>query len=276
MVEFAGGEPAPEIVWEREKFRVSAASVAVHFMANLPTATRSHIRSIVLLEDRAAVAWPQCHAQGLIPYCQENSNLRIERRVSLWRAVFPAGAESVFCVALGDPDDVGPNRIDVLRADSITRQGLAPWIMEAIALPQFGMPPQSFSLIIDGEPTSDKSAWVFQSVIQRDAAWQTAFEKHCTRQTEEGQWAKIRENDSFLGNGFPQALRNITSGQYTIVKCNFDPGEEWDPGYFVRKGRNWTRKQWQRNWYDHEPRQFDMDTPLPCWLGLRLEDALPE
>ena len=88
-------------LWKRIKWRWSAAVMCVHFLKSIPPSTRLHLRNIVLLEDRPSVASPHCkqdycniwtisepftlgHAHGLIPYCAENSRLRIERHVNLW------------------------------------------------------------------------------------------------------------------------------------------------------------------------------------------------
>lgn len=69
--------------WTRGKYRFSAATMAIVFLSSVPVKKRLDIRNIVLHEDHTAVAWPECHGQGLITYCQENSKLRIERRLDL-------------------------------------------------------------------------------------------------------------------------------------------------------------------------------------------------
>ncbi|KAG7043978.1 zinc knuckle, partial [Colletotrichum scovillei] len=53
--------------------------------ALLPAAVRAQVRRIVIEEDREAMAAPECHGRGLIPFCQENPLLCVERRVNLWR-----------------------------------------------------------------------------------------------------------------------------------------------------------------------------------------------
>jgi hypothetical protein len=269
LLKFAGGEPHPSSFWEGTKFRFSASSVAIQYLNALPVTDRNRFRNIILLEDRVAVAWPECHAQGLIPFCQANPLLHIERRVSLWRTVFSTGSSSVFSVARA-----APGTIHRLQACQVTKRSLAPWIMEALALPQLGMPPQSFKLILDGEPIPEKSIEVFINVVQRDAAWQTAFEQLCAASTNITKWTKMVGKNGFAVRGFPEALRAIVAGD-SIVECNFDPGREWGPAPLVRTGKSWTMWQWEHYWYDHEPRNFETEAPLPTWHNLRLEDALP-
>lgn len=66
-------------------YRFSAASAAIYFLASVPAAVRAQVRRIVIEEDREAMAAPECHGRGLIPFCQENPLLCVERRVNLWR-----------------------------------------------------------------------------------------------------------------------------------------------------------------------------------------------
>lgn len=67
----------------RLKCQFSAATMAIHFLDTLSSHTQLQIRKIVLHEDNRSIAWPECHAQGLIPFCQHNPKLRIVRRVDL-------------------------------------------------------------------------------------------------------------------------------------------------------------------------------------------------
>jgi len=70
------------------KLRFSAAAAAAHFLISLSPTNRQHTRKIVVHEDHFSVARPECHAQGLVPFCQENPALRIERRSNLWKTIF--------------------------------------------------------------------------------------------------------------------------------------------------------------------------------------------
>lgn len=63
-----------------------------------------------------------------------------------------------------------------LMAANISQYYLSPWIIEALTLPSLGMPIEAFTLILDGSPTPEKSSEVWK-VVQRDAAWQAAFEE---------------------------------------------------------------------------------------------------
>ncbi|EDU41139.1 conserved hypothetical protein [Pyrenophora tritici-repentis Pt-1C-BFP] len=54
--------------------------------------SRTKHSSHVLDEDLVAIAHPASHAQGLIPYCQKNPKMRIEKRVDMWRNLLQGGA----------------------------------------------------------------------------------------------------------------------------------------------------------------------------------------
>lgn len=73
---------------ENVKYRFSAAALAVRFLESIVPATRRYIRKVILNEKEIAVGNPECRAQGLIPFCQENPGLSVERKVDLWRNIF--------------------------------------------------------------------------------------------------------------------------------------------------------------------------------------------
>lgn len=63
--------------------------MAVRFLQNLQSRNLlMHLRRLVVDEDAPFVAWPECHALGLIDFCKPNHRLHIERRIDLWNCVF--------------------------------------------------------------------------------------------------------------------------------------------------------------------------------------------
>lgn len=117
----------------------SAASMAIRFLDSIHTNTRGQMRKIVLLEEYESAAHPSSHARGLIPFCQQNPRLRVERVVNLWSTVILGE-----CAYASFPK----RRI----VESVGR-----WIAEAVALPEYGMPNGSFQLIFDGSTCPEKS-----------------------------------------------------------------------------------------------------------------------
>jgi hypothetical protein len=104
---------------DRFKYRFSAASVAISFLNSMSRFAQLQIRKIVIHEENRAVAWPQCHAQGFIPFCQRNPKLRIER-VDLWKATLPAASGLLIDNENPRPYHWGGKACDCAQADSIT------------------------------------------------------------------------------------------------------------------------------------------------------------
>jgi hypothetical protein len=266
--------------WNKLKYRFSAAASAVHFLQDASKTTRSRMRSIILHEDHIAVAWPESHAQGIIPYYQENPTLKVERTISLWRNGFHGGpdpfdlhsrASPLIVLQNRSPQFLREIRADCLRAEDITRS-IAPWIMEALALPALGMPPNAFTLTLDGNPLPEKMSEIFE-VVQADAVWQEVFEADCSKK--QINWYKTRRNESYIMSGFPQAMRDITNGN-SIVKCNFEIPESWGAGSIPEMGRRWSLGEWGEGSQVRTQQDYNTDPPLPNWLDLRREDIISE
>ncbi|KAF2249806.1 hypothetical protein BU26DRAFT_504240 [Trematosphaeria pertusa] len=260
--------------WERQKYRYSAAALAINFLASLPPHVRVQFRTLILREDRMAVGYPECHAQGLIPFCRENPRLRITQTVNLWRNAFPKGSKPLRIVL--NPASVLARRYQYnkLNAHGVT-DSVALWIMEAVALPSFGMPPGSLTVILDGDPIPSETVHVFDRVL-RDAAWQSALDEcYARKHIPSPSWFERRSHKCYRFEGFPAALDDIVKGR-SFIRCNFNPGDVWDVERLVEANRNWSAKEWARQWIDHRPRTFETTVPLPSWLELRREDALPE
>ncbi|KAK1843834.1 hypothetical protein CCHR01_13539 [Colletotrichum chrysophilum] len=169
----------------------------------------------------------------------------------------------------------------VLNSDQITAN-VATWITEALALEQEGMPLGSFSLLLDGSPCPDLCSRIFESIVQRDAAWQQAWTEAIERDIlGHFTWFE-RKGESVLRHGcwgymferFPQSLIDIARGS-SIVQCNFDIGSSWDVEAIVRKHIGWNRHKWEREWFNHTPQSWGPEPPLPQWRML-LEDNLWE
>jgi hypothetical protein len=68
----------------------SATSLAIRFLGGLSQKQRMCMRKVELYEHGKTVSNPETHAQGLIPFCQENAKLHIERHVGLWHHIYPS------------------------------------------------------------------------------------------------------------------------------------------------------------------------------------------
>lgn len=131
----------------------------------MPSDLRQCIRHVLLDEDRKGVAFPECHAQGLLPFCQENARLRIVRRVNLFKAVFaPYWSDALSAVE----DYRTRKELDA----GIAVDDLRHWIDEAAVLRAYGMPANSFSMVFDGSPEFQQQIW---DNLKRAAAVQEAM-----------------------------------------------------------------------------------------------------
>ena len=274
----------PSRCWDKEKYKFSAATFAVRFLKSVSTLVRLEMRNVVLHENHVAVAWPECHGQGLIPFCQESSNLRISHRVNLWTGILPAASVPLVSISMETPQELVSYKFDRLRAHAVSRGdmgygGVSGWIMEALRLPSLGMPTNAFTLVIDGEETPTNSTRVFD-ILQRDAARQLAYDECIgdrSKLPNQHSWLKIRDNEAYIMNGFPEALRAMHDGT-SPVKCTFDIPPPHNPYVIVTQGRGWTHRDWLMNWRIMGQLQGDVHTgpPLPTWLDLRRRDMLSE
>ncbi|KAF4880113.1 hypothetical protein CGCSCA1_v000875 [Colletotrichum siamense] len=114
---------------DRSIYRFSAAAAAICFLEAIPHENRTHLRKIILDEKNEAVSNLECHARGLISFCQEYPLLRIERRVSLWRNIFQEDVNYLDperrCVLKDRPTPA------FLNSDQITGN-VASWITKAL------------------------------------------------------------------------------------------------------------------------------------------------
>lgn len=294
-VHWCRSEDRENLRYDRSTYRFSAAAAAISFLENVPDRIRQRLRKIVLNESHEAVSTPECHARGLIPFCQVYPLLRIERRVSLWRNLFQEDVNYL------DPQ----TRCQLnfrqtpafLKSDQITGN-VALWVMEARALVPAGMPAESFSLILDGDPAPDLCAEIFQCVVQRDVAWQLAWDESFQNKILPGlswferrgesvfrhghfTWSDMHEHrfpalrKGFWGyffEDFPQAMREVGSNS-SFVKSNFGTGDASDVQEVVRQHLTWDQLKWEQEWYKHSPPWWETLPPLPEWMSILEENV---
>ncbi|KAK6224583.1 hypothetical protein QIS74_02910 [Colletotrichum tabaci] len=233
--------------------RFSAAAVAIHFMGSLPAASRMQLRDVVLDEDHEAVALPECHGRGLIPFCQENPQLRIQRRLKLWQNFFTA-----------EKTVQSPIMFMSRMTERVSR-----WMVEARALPSAGMPAASFSLLLDGSgPVSQHFSHVFQSTVQRHAAWQLAWTASQERRDplvlswfdrRGGEGLPMRGYYGYFYEDFPAAMRDLVKDDpRSIIRCNFDVGKPWDIGNSIPDHQAWSLSKWNAEWYRQDSQWWDV------------------
>ncbi|KAF4453275.1 hypothetical protein F53441_4005 [Fusarium austroafricanum] len=222
------GKTWPSSVVYRSKYQFSAAALAIRFLDHLPTSKRLSIREIVLREDRIAVGYQECHATGLIPFCRENSRLRIDHRVSLLNNIFQAAN------IVSDTHGFLRNTKKYygewppIPVGLIFRQ-LSCWSTESLAAVGAGMPADTYSLVFDGEPAIDLCSDIFQEIVLREAAFYLALDRVYPRQMDRHDCLFF----SYICVGGAEAMRRLVD-QTSVLRCNFHPGQMWSIDKFAK------------------------------------------
>ena len=302
--------PWGERFWERIEWRYSAVTAAIRFLRSWPC-TVSGTRHIVLHEDRPSVAHPECHAIGLIPFCLEYPQIRIERRVNIWRNLLIASvrgenashhAEYLQKICIGRANRETPPGLqayDSYGALQISNM-CAQWIAEALALSAKGMPVGSFTLVLDGDPAPDQAAALFD-IVQEDAATQVAQMQWYAEKSLSPSIMEMRVGGLYFAESFPQAINNIVKRE-SVVRCNFPTDNEINPKSVLDRYRHLDYRYMDGQWSPSTPgatpstwiyfglgrhfrrawiterrqNRFWPSSPLPDLLAdLALEDVIP-
>lgn len=240
---------------EYKTYFLSAASVAIDFLERIPV-QRQNIRHIILDEKDPCESYPECHGLGLIDFCKENPQLRIERRANLWTNIWLDVIQKAdYPYRPEEPDRYGNyyfdngQGYDVIDYEDGLTERVALWVVEALALVPAGMPPGSFTLVLDGSSAPEQCAQIFKGRVQRDAAWQTALVESFDRgHLPKTAYHDRRRIEGYVYEDFPQALREISTGTCSSVRANFNVGEPWDAEDMIEAQREWTLIDWDFEW----------------------------
>ncbi|KAG4272663.1 hypothetical protein FPRO04_10405 [Fusarium proliferatum] len=208
----------------RPLYRFSAVSAAVGFLDDLPINKRASLHNIIIHEDHVSEGYPDGHAMGLIPFCQENRRLRIRHRFSvasnlLQRAYFYGGCLDEIQEYKSDPNDIALLSLAAMDLYPIVANCLA----EAMYLPDAGTPDDSYTLVLDGEDAEDMCSDIFQQkVLRREAKWLAI--SRALKAAPDSDWAhemsyEIKDNPRAHA-GALEHLVNKTS----FFESNFYPG----------------------------------------------------
>ncbi|KAJ3542437.1 hypothetical protein NM208_g4093 [Fusarium decemcellulare] len=252
----------------RQAFRFSAAAVAIRFLDRLTPTHRLNLRKMVLHEDHFAIGRSECHALGLIPFCKENRQLRVERRVNLWRNILQEPQLPSF-------HELAEVEADVSKAErpcEILAQTILPslsaWLGNADAVIDAGMPVGSFTFFLDGEPALDMSSELFQQEIHHKITWELAF-RQCF-----GPSVKERLDSAIANIPLIRAMDHLVN-QTSILRCNFNPGQLWDVDTIVGEHHDLPLEDWDKKWRNLEDSGGTRETcrlapPLPSWSSMQL------
>ncbi|KAG5792310.1 hypothetical protein H9Q69_008630 [Fusarium xylarioides] len=140
----------------KRKYWFSAAAQAIRFPRQLSQQQRLLISKLILNEDRPAAAFLESHMIGMIPFCLENPKLHVEHRLNLWRNILARGDDyrirDLMAYIEGPPlllEDTPEQHQTEPEVIGKTFTGFIMHLLEAL---KEGLPPDSYSLIIDGYP----------------------------------------------------------------------------------------------------------------------------
>ncbi|POS68546.1 hypothetical protein DHEL01_v213060 [Diaporthe helianthi] len=201
------------------------------------------------------------HARGLVGFCVENRKLRVERRVSVWNTILQQQQDD-----LNDVPEMTQETAWACDETGFTTvratDNIALWLMEAASLIPAGMPKDSFTLILDGAPGNDVLSDVFIKYIQRDAAWQMAWQIALERkdgQSKTGEqnllddhFMRLRGASCYLYEDFPLVLDEIINNRSKLIQCTFDTGPKiWDVGTELNKYQSLDDEAWDKHRHNH-------------------------
>ncbi|QKD62794.2 uncharacterized protein FOBCDRAFT_324966 [Fusarium oxysporum Fo47] len=213
------------------------------------------LRGVTLIEDAYAVCSPSTHAMGLIEFCKYNPRLRIQRHIKLCRRI-PAAFHpcwdhlGYYCVG-------GPHRTEYNDGADIIPEyavkGISIWLEEAILLPDAGMPGNSYTLCLDGEPDKPFFSDIFQNILLRhDASIQASRELFRMRSHQFNGAPPYRR---WQGGHLSKALKYLIDhhsisesiDSVPLICSNFHPGQPLDIESFIQERLEWESQDWERD-----------------------------
>ncbi|EMT68947.1 hypothetical protein NOF04DRAFT_7006 [Fusarium oxysporum II5] len=239
----------------RAKYRFSAVAVAIRFFRQLSVEQRQQLRGVTLIEDAYAVCSPSTHAMGLIEFCKYNPRLRIQRHIKLCRRILAAFHPcwdhlGYYCVG-------GPHRTEYNDGADIIPEyavkGISIWLEEAILLPDAGMPSNSYTLCLDGEPDKTFFSDIFQNILLRhDASIQASRELFRMRPHQFNGAPPYRR---WQGGHLSKALKYLIDhhsisesiDSVPLICSNFHPGQPLDIERFIQERLEWESRDWERD-----------------------------
>ncbi|EDU41140.1 hypothetical protein A1F94_001462 [Pyrenophora tritici-repentis] len=218
------------------KYCFSAAAGTIRFLHSMPIEARSRLRRIIIVENQPSVAHPQCHAQGLISFCLEKPQLRIERRIDLSKCAFQCQwfkSRYQLYAELWPPNkDYTNNPRDIPHAIS----SITSWLVEAKALASQGMPHDAFTLVLEDLSSTELGFAIFQE-LKWVACVQLLFELdiEALHAVHAPAWTEQIKCSWYNYRGFPQDAEDTISRK-SIVRCNFETGGSWIADEMAKPG----------------------------------------
>ncbi|KAG5781066.1 hypothetical protein H9Q73_005297 [Fusarium xylarioides] len=209
----------------RPLYRFSAVSAAIGFLNALPINKRSSLRNIIIHEDRISAGYSDGHAIGLIPFCQDNGQLRIRHKFSMVRNLFERAYvyQNTSFDRIQDQKEKSVPEV-IFR---VTAMGLHPIVAnclaEAMYLPDAGMPDGSYTLLLDGEDAGDLCSEIFQQGVL-DKETKRLVLNRALKEDPNSDWANEYSYEIMLClTAHAGALKHLVN-KTSFFESNFYPG----------------------------------------------------
>ena len=208
----------------------------------------------MLNEDRQSVAFPSFHARGLIRFRLENPNFHFERRVDMFRCIFPPNEKAIYQYILSMTDPPIRSRL-TSPSRYVVYDTMKHWFDEAMDLDRRGMPSGSFSLVFTGASAVKEQVWY---TMKENAALQDGL-RECRKRghvpTDRSYHYPVK-----LSEGFPQMIRDIQRGTHKLFRfdCDLDVDELWDTEQIVASHMGVEERWWRAAFVRFERQSFEV------------------
>ncbi|KAF5234298.1 hypothetical protein FANTH_12189 [Fusarium anthophilum] len=257
---------------------------AIGFLDALSLNQRSSLQNINIHEDRVSSGYPDGHAIGLIPFCQENKRLQIRHKLSMVRNLFDRASLSqggAFDIIqdLEDQGDQGDQGGRWTNEDFLahTADGLYPIVAnclaEAMFLPDAGMPDGSYTLLLDAENATDMCSTIFQQDILGKEATRIVLDR-ALKEDPDGDWVdecRLEIKKSLKAHaGALEHLINKTS----FLESNFYPGhlKNVDALMAHYKAIGMEQCAFDLRWWENDDYDFTLFSHVPVYGPLLSEN----
>jgi hypothetical protein len=224
--------------YRRVKWYFSATTVAIDFLERLPREDRMRLRCLVLEEKCRSVANPECHAEGLIPFCRENKDLRITMTASIWTNMAPSIWVDYWGRHMEDED--GELSIEFYLYTIVD------WLHRTSNLTSIGMPPNAFSMLLEGSLPETLQIW---DHLKQLAALKDVAALVRKRRKGEQIFTTVPRLRGLYSRGwnlpssYPSAIRAIVRGE-SVIHFDGEAGELWDRDSMADARMHWSEGDW--------------------------------
>jgi hypothetical protein len=242
--DFSAGFPEVKAVdfdcsveYRRVRWYFSATAVAIDFLGRLTPEERIRLRCLVLDENRRGVANPECHAEGLIPFCRENKSLRITMLASIWTNMAPS-------IWLGKPYNEARAGYSSPRLESYLCTTID-WITRTAMLCPRGMPPHAFTILLEGSLQETVQVWKLLKHVAaiKEAALDCARQRNQKMIDPYDRFDRLYEFAWYLPSNYPSTIRDIVQGT-SVIQFDGVPGELWDREGMAEARLYWSWDDW--------------------------------